>query len=103
MDVNLFEAAHASRLPMECGRGWSEVTASSVRISPGNGSRADPDQSCSPIANPAFYDTPFYRPDPWATDAVTDLDPDASVLLVGTGLTTVARVPAGRSGRWYYL
>ena len=42
-----------------------------------------------PVANPGFYDTTFYRPDPWAGDAVTDLDPDASVLLVGTGLTTV--------------
>jgi uncharacterized NAD(P)/FAD-binding protein YdhS len=45
-----------------------------------------------PIANPGFYDTPFYRSDPWAADAVTDLDPDASVLLVGTGLTTVDAV-----------
>ncbi len=42
-----------------------------------------------PIASPAFYDTPFYRPDPWATDALTDLDPDAPVLLAGTGLTMV--------------
>lgn len=42
-----------------------------------------------PIANPNFYDTPFYRPDPWATNALTELDPDASVLLMGTGLTTV--------------
>ena len=45
-----------------------------------------------PIANPGFYDTPFYRSDPWAADAVTGLDPDASVLLVGTGLTTVDAV-----------
>jgi uncharacterized NAD(P)/FAD-binding protein YdhS len=45
-----------------------------------------------PITNPAFYDTPFYRPDPWATDALIDLDPDASILLVGTGLTTVDAV-----------
>jgi uncharacterized NAD(P)/FAD-binding protein YdhS len=45
-----------------------------------------------PGANPAFYDTSFYRPDPWAADAVTDLDPDASVLLVGTGLTTMDAV-----------
>jgi uncharacterized NAD(P)/FAD-binding protein YdhS len=45
-----------------------------------------------PVADPAFYDTLFYRPDPWAVDALTDLDPDASVLLVGTGLTTVDAV-----------
>ena len=45
-----------------------------------------------PIANPNFYDTPLYRPDPWAAEALTDLDVDASVLLVGTGLTTVDAV-----------
>jgi uncharacterized NAD(P)/FAD-binding protein YdhS len=45
-----------------------------------------------PIASPDFYDTPFYRADPWAADALTDLDPDASILLVGTGLTTVDAV-----------
>jgi len=45
-----------------------------------------------PIANPGFYDTAFYRPDPWAPDALTDLDPDAAILLVGTGLTTVDAV-----------
>src|SRR3954452_8513763 len=42
-----------------------------------------------PIANRGFYDTDFYRPDPWAPDALTDLDPDAAVLLLGTGLTTM--------------
>jgi uncharacterized NAD(P)/FAD-binding protein YdhS len=45
-----------------------------------------------PIADPSFYDTPFYRPDPWAADALTDLDPAAPVLLIGTGLTTVDAV-----------
>ncbi|MEA2732650.1 MAG: hypothetical protein QOF70_7125 [Acetobacteraceae bacterium] len=45
-----------------------------------------------PIANPGFYDTRFYRPDPWAADAISGLDPDASVLLIGTGLTTVDAV-----------
>jgi uncharacterized NAD(P)/FAD-binding protein YdhS len=45
-----------------------------------------------PVANPAFYDTAFYRPDPWAVDAFTDLDPDASALLLGTGLTAVDAV-----------
>ncbi|WP_203073999.1 FAD/NAD(P)-binding protein [Falsiroseomonas ponticola] len=32
---------------------------------------------------------PWYRADPWAADALAGLDPDAPVLLVGTGLTTV--------------
>ena len=42
-----------------------------------------------PVADPSFYDSPFYRPDPWAADALSDLDPDAPVLLIGTGLTTM--------------
>jgi uncharacterized NAD(P)/FAD-binding protein YdhS len=45
-----------------------------------------------PIADTSFYDTPFYRPDPWAPDALSDLDPAAPVLLIGTGLTTVDAV-----------
>jgi uncharacterized NAD(P)/FAD-binding protein YdhS len=45
-----------------------------------------------PVANTAFYDSPLYRPDPWASDALTDLDPDASILLLGTGLTMVDAV-----------
>ena len=45
-----------------------------------------------PVANPAFYDTSFYRPDPWAADALTELEPDAPVLLVGTGLTAMDAV-----------
>ncbi len=39
------------------------------------------------VADPSFYDTALFRPDPWAPDAVTDLDPAAPVLLIGTGLT----------------
>ncbi len=46
----------------------------------------------APVPNAGFYDTPFYRPDPWAPDALSDLDPDAPVLLLGTGLTTVDAV-----------
>lgn len=42
-----------------------------------------------PSGNPGFYDTPLYRSDPWAADALTDLDPDAPILLLGTGLTMV--------------
>lgn len=45
-----------------------------------------------PVADTGFYDSPFYRPDPWAPDALTDLDPDAPILLLGTGLTTVDAV-----------
>ena len=42
-----------------------------------------------PVADPAFYDGPSYRPDPWAPEALTGLDPADPVLLIGTGLTTV--------------
>lgn len=45
-----------------------------------------------PAADPTFYDSGFYRPDPWAADALTGLQPDAAVLLLGTGLTTVDAV-----------
>ncbi len=45
-----------------------------------------------PVANPDFYDSPFYRPDPWAADALSALPPDAAVLLIGTSLTTVDAV-----------
>lgn len=60
-----------------------------------------------PVANPGFYDTAFYRPDPWAADAFTDLDPDASVLLVGTGLTAmdavVSLLDQGHRGKIYAM
>lgn len=45
-----------------------------------------------PIANPDFYDSAFYRPDPWAADALSGLPADAAVLLIGTSLTTVDAV-----------
>ena len=45
-----------------------------------------------PVADYAFYDTSFYRADPWAPDTLTDLDPWMPVLLIGTGLTTIDTV-----------
>jgi uncharacterized NAD(P)/FAD-binding protein YdhS len=39
-----------------------------------------------------FFDGPFYRSDPWAPEALEGLDPEAPVLLVGTGLTAVDTV-----------
>ncbi len=41
------------------------------------------------VRDGGFYDGPLYRPDPWAADALSDLDPQAPVLLIGTGLTMV--------------
>lgn len=36
-----------------------------------------------------LYDSGFYIPDPWAPDAFADVDPAESLLLIGSGLTTV--------------
>jgi uncharacterized NAD(P)/FAD-binding protein YdhS len=45
-----------------------------------------------PVTNTGFYDTSFYQADPWGPDALAELDADAGVLLVGTGLTTMDAV-----------
>jgi uncharacterized NAD(P)/FAD-binding protein YdhS len=61
----------------------------------------------TPIETPDFYDTRFYRPDPWASDALADLDPAQPVLLIGTGLTMVDAVVSlldqGHSGQIYAI
>jgi uncharacterized NAD(P)/FAD-binding protein YdhS len=44
------------------------------------------------IPDPGFYDTRYYRADPWALDTISDLEPHAPVLLIGTGLTMVDMV-----------
>lgn len=44
------------------------------------------------IDDPSFYASPRYRPDPWAPAALAELDADAPLLLIGTGLTTVDMV-----------
>ena len=36
-----------------------------------------------------LYDSGFFIPDPWASDAFSDIDPAEPLLLIGTGLTTV--------------
>jgi uncharacterized NAD(P)/FAD-binding protein YdhS len=45
-----------------------------------------------PIADKSFYDSALYRPDPWAANAFTELDPHDPILLIGTGLTMVDAV-----------
>lgn len=45
-----------------------------------------------PVANPDFYDSTLYRPDPWAADALSGLPANAPVLLLGTSLTMVDAV-----------
>ncbi|MBV9824516.1 MAG: FAD/NAD(P)-binding protein [Alphaproteobacteria bacterium] len=60
-----------------------------------------------PLADPSFYDSDGYRPDPWAPDALTDLDPEAPLLLIGTGLTMVdtaiSLLDRGHAGPIYAL
>jgi uncharacterized NAD(P)/FAD-binding protein YdhS len=60
-----------------------------------------------PVADPGFYDTETYRPDPWAPDLLDGLDREASVLLIGTGLTMIDTVVSlldrGHEGRIFAL
>jgi uncharacterized NAD(P)/FAD-binding protein YdhS len=63
------------------------ITADRVVLAIGNFPPAPP-----PVDDKWFYDDERYRPDPWAPDTLDGLDPDAPVLLVGTGLTTVDTV-----------
>ncbi len=79
--IGLDRTGHPLRLTLDRDR---TVTADYAVLAIGN---FPPEPM--PVANAAFYDTPFYRPDPWAADALTGLDPDAPVLLLGTGLSTV--------------
>lgn len=59
------------------------------------------------VANPAFYDSQLYRADPWAANTVADLDPDAPVLLIGSGLTmvdmTISLLDQGHKGPIYSI
>jgi uncharacterized NAD(P)/FAD-binding protein YdhS len=60
-----------------------------------------------PVSTASFYDSPFYRPDPWAPDALTELDAGSAILLIGTGLTMVDAVVSlldqGHTGPIYAL
>jgi uncharacterized NAD(P)/FAD-binding protein YdhS len=82
--VALDRASHPLELSLDRGR---TIKADMAVLAIGN---FPPEPM--PVATPAFYDTLFYRPDPWAPDALTELDPEAAVLLIGTGLTSVDAV-----------
>lgn len=49
-----------------------------------------------------FFDTAFYKADPWSADALAGLEPHDPLLLIGTGLTTIDAVitllDAGHTG-----
>jgi uncharacterized NAD(P)/FAD-binding protein YdhS len=68
-------------LELRCGR---RIRADQIVLAMGN---HRPQQL--PMADAAFLASPYYRGDPWAPDALAGLDPDAPVLLVGSGLTMV--------------
>lgn len=57
------------------------LEADAVVLSIGNYEPANP-----PVADPQFYESDGYVRDPWARDAL-NVEPDAPVLLLGTGLT----------------
>ena len=42
-----------------------------------------------PVADPWIYGSSWYKGDPWDCDTLAALDPEAPVLLIGTGLTMV--------------
>ncbi len=79
-------AAGAGPLRLALDRGRT-VEAGIVVLAVGNLPPEPP-----PLADPGFYDGPLYRPDPWAPEALGGLDPDAPLLLIGTGLTMVDTV-----------
>jgi uncharacterized NAD(P)/FAD-binding protein YdhS len=69
------------RLRLADGR---EIAADVVVLATGNmppGAPRGPDRW--------LHDSPYFIPDPWAHDALDGLAPDAPLLLLGTGLTTV--------------
>ncbi len=79
--ADIEEVPGAVRLTLDRNR---TITADRVVLAVGNFPPAPP-----PVADPSFYDSPLYKPDPWAADALAELDPDLPVLLIGTGLTTI--------------
>ncbi len=79
--VDIAHDANGLRLSLDRGR---VLLADRAVLAVGNFPPAPP-----PVADRAFYDSDFYRPDPWAPDTLADLAPDHPVLLIGTGLTMV--------------
>ncbi len=82
--LSIDRAAHPLMLQLDRDR---QIQADLAVLAVGNFPPEAP-----PIEDPAFYDTDFYRADPWAPDALAGLDCDSPVLLIGTGLTMVDTV-----------
>jgi uncharacterized NAD(P)/FAD-binding protein YdhS len=79
--LGIDRTGHPLRLALDRGR---EATADFAVLAIGNFPPAP-----VPVADPSFYDSPYYRSDPWAPDTLAGLDPESPVLVIGTGLTTV--------------
>ncbi|MDH4384032.1 MAG: FAD/NAD(P)-binding protein [Caulobacter sp.] len=79
--VGVLEAGARRGVRLMDGR---QIDADMVVLSTGN----LPPRAPLP-ADAWLQDHPAFVPDPWAKSALTDLDPDAPVLLLGTGLTMV--------------
>ncbi len=77
-------AVHRGPRPVVVLEDGRRIEAVSVVLATGN---LPPTPPGGP--DPWFYDTPPFVADPWAADAFDGLDPDAAVLMVGTGLTMV--------------
>lgn len=73
------------------------LEADAVVLAIGNYAPADP-----PCETPLFYDSPWYRQNPWSGDALT-VDAEQDLLVLGTGLTmidvAVALTDRGHRGR----
>ena len=87
------------RIQLSSGR---TVHADRIVLAVGNFPPSDPG-----VADNAFYRSSRYCTNPWSPDALKDIDPLESLLLVGSGLTTVDLVLAlqtrGHQGRIHLL
>jgi uncharacterized NAD(P)/FAD-binding protein YdhS len=72
----------SARWIVECANG-RRLSTDVVVLAIGTFPPANP-----PCETPEFYETAFYRQDPWAADALT-VDADDDVLVLGTGLTMI--------------
>ena len=74
------------RIQLRSGR---TLHASRIVLAVGNFPPSDP-----VVAESAFYRSPRYSSDPWSPTALSHIDPLDSVLLIGSGLTTIDLVLA---------
>lgn len=79
-------ARNGSRLRLTLGSGRTLVA--DIAVLPMGNTQPEPPT----LEQPALYDSSCWRPDPWAADAFSDLDPNSAVMLIGSGLTMVDAV-----------